>query len=116
MDFLQDTKASINLNIYKTPVTLNYYDALTVFRNQVNQTFLSELYSSNNRRTRRFMKFFSKAVAEVVDSKAEAEDTTAEEADAAEEEDMMASVDMYSDMAEAVGIIHLAGGLYQMQE
>ena len=48
--------ASINLEIAKTPVTLNYDDALTAFRNQVNQKFTPELSSSNNRRTRRVNK------------------------------------------------------------
>ena len=56
------------------------------------------------------------AVAEVVDSKAEAEDTTAEEVDEAEEEDMMVVVDMVANMVEAVGINQLAGGSDQMQE
>ena len=51
-DFLWATKASIKFNISKTPVTLNYYDSLTAFRNQVNQNFLPELSSSNNRITR----------------------------------------------------------------
>ena len=54
MYFLQDTKASINLKLAKTPVTLNYNDALTEFRNQVNPKFPPALSSSNNRRTRRF--------------------------------------------------------------
>ena len=50
-DFLQATKVSINLDLSKTPVTLNYDDALTAFKNQVNQKFPPKLSSSNNRRT-----------------------------------------------------------------
>ena len=42
-DSLQATKASINLELTKTPVTLNYNDTLTEFRNQVNQKFPPEL-------------------------------------------------------------------------
>ena len=53
---------------------------------------------------------------EVVDYKAEAEDTTAEEADAAKEEDMMALVEMEANIAEEVGIIRLSGGADKMQE
>ena len=53
VDFFQDTKASINLELAKTPVTLNYADAITEFRNQVNQNFPPNISSSNNRRTRR---------------------------------------------------------------
>ena len=52
-DFLQDNKASINLKLSNTLFTLNYDNALTAFRNQVNQKFPPELSSSNNRRTRR---------------------------------------------------------------
>ena len=52
-DFLQDTKASNNLYLDKIPVTLNYDDAITAFRNQVNQKFPLELSSSNNKITRR---------------------------------------------------------------
>ena len=47
--FLQATKASINLKLAKTPVTLNYYDAFTAIRNQVKQNFPPELSLSNNR-------------------------------------------------------------------
>ena len=50
------------------------------------------------------------------DSKAEAEDTAAEEADVTNYEYMMTVVDVEADMAEAVGIIWLSGGAYQMQE
>ena len=48
-DFLQNNKASINIELDNTPVTLNQDDTLTVFRNQVNQKFPPELLSSNNR-------------------------------------------------------------------
>ena len=58
-DLLQATNASINLEITKNPVTLNYDDKLTEFRNQVNQKFLPELSSPNNRRTRIVNKFGS---------------------------------------------------------
>ena len=52
-DFLQSTKASINLELAKTPVTITYENVLSAFRNQVNQKFLPELSSSNNKKTRR---------------------------------------------------------------
>ena len=51
-DLLQDTKASINLDLAKTPITINYYDALNLFRNQVKQKFPPKISSSKNRRTR----------------------------------------------------------------
>ena len=62
------------------------------------------------------MKLVSEAVTAVVYSKAEAGDTTAEEADADEEEDTMVAVDVEANMAEAVGIIQLAGVADQMKE
>ena len=43
--------ASIKIEFANTPITINYDDALAAFRNQVNQNFLPELSSSNNRRT-----------------------------------------------------------------
>ena len=52
-DLLQATKASINLELAKTPVTIKYENELAAFRNQANQKFPPELSSSNNRRTRR---------------------------------------------------------------
>ena len=52
-DFLQETKACINLGLANTPVTITYDNALAAFRNQVNQKFLPELSSSNNIKTRR---------------------------------------------------------------
>ena len=61
------------------------------------------------------MKLVTKAVAEVVNFKAEAEETMTEEADAIEEEDMMAVVDAEADMEEAVVIIQAIDGEYQMQ-
>ena len=51
-DFLQSTKASINLELAKTPVTITYEHSLAAFRNQVNHKFLPELSYSNNMRTR----------------------------------------------------------------
>ena len=51
-DFLQANKASINLELFKTPVAITYENALAAFRNQVNQNFLPELSSSYNRKTR----------------------------------------------------------------
>ena len=36
-DFLQATKASINLDLAKTPVTITYDNTLAEFRNQFNQ-------------------------------------------------------------------------------
>ena len=61
------------------------------------------------------MKLVYKVVSEVVNFKVEAEDTTAEEADAAKEEDVMAIVDVEADMAEAEGMNQLAGRAYQMK-
>ena len=51
-DFIQATKASINLELVKTPVPIKYENAPAAFRNQVNQKFLSELSSSNNKNNR----------------------------------------------------------------
>ena len=48
-DFLQATNSSINLELDRTPVNLSYDDALTIFRNQVNQKYPPELSTSNNR-------------------------------------------------------------------
>ena len=62
------------------------------------------------------MKLISEVVAEVVDSKAEAENATAYHADTIKEEDMMAVADMEAEMEEAVGIIKLAGRADQIQE
>ena len=62
------------------------------------------------------MKLVSEAVPEVVHFKVEAEYTMAEEADAAEEEDMMAVVDAEADMDEAVGIIKFTDGEDRMKE
>ena len=61
------------------------------------------------------MKLVYKVVAEVVNFKVEAEDNTADEADAAKEEDVMAIVDVEADMAEAEGMNQLAGRAYQMK-
>ena len=52
-DFLQETKASINLELTKTPVIISCENALAVFRNQVNHKILPELSSSNKRGTTR---------------------------------------------------------------
>ena len=62
------------------------------------------------------MKFVSEEVTEVVDYKAEEDDTMTEDADTAKEEYIMAVVDMEANMAEAVGIIQVTGGADQMQE
>ena len=52
-DFLQATKASINLDLAKTPVTITYDNTLAEFRNQFNHKFPPALSSSNNRNTGR---------------------------------------------------------------
>ena len=52
-DFLQATKASINLELDKTNLTISYENALAAFRNQVNQKLPPELSSINNRETMR---------------------------------------------------------------
>ena len=62
------------------------------------------------------MNLVSEVLAEVADSKAEAEDNTVEKVDAAKEEDMMAVVDVEVDMEEAVGTTQLAGGADQIKE
>ena len=46
-DFLQATKSSINLELYRTPVNFSYDDALAAFINQVNQKYLPELSTYN---------------------------------------------------------------------
>ena len=43
VDFIQATKASINLDLVKTPVTITYEDALVAFCNQDNHKFPPEL-------------------------------------------------------------------------
>ena len=53
VDLIQANKAYIKLELAKTPVTITYESALAEFRNQVEQKFLPELSSSNNRNTRR---------------------------------------------------------------
>ena len=50
-DFLQATKASINLELARVPVTMTYEKALAAFRDQVNQKFPPEMSSA--KRTRR---------------------------------------------------------------
>ena len=52
-DFLQATKSSINLELARTPVNLSYDNAISAFRNQVNQKYPPELSTYNNRRPRR---------------------------------------------------------------
>ena len=52
-DFLQATKASINLELAKTPVTITYENALAALSNQVNPKFPLGLSFINNRRTRK---------------------------------------------------------------
>ena len=61
------------------------------------------------------MKLVPKAVEEVVNFKAEVEDSTAEYAVAVEEKDMMAVVDAEAHMIEAVEIIQVTDGAYRMQ-
>ena len=61
------------------------------------------------------MKLVSEAVEDVVNYNAEAQDTTLEELDAAEEEDMVVVVDVEADMAAVVGIIQLEGGANQIK-
>ena len=78
VDLIQTTNSSINLKLSNTPVTLNYYDALTSFRNQVNQKFAPELSSSKNIRTRRVNEVGHDEVSEVVFFKAEADNNTVE--------------------------------------
>ena len=53
VDFLQPTKAYINLELAKTPVMMTYKHALATFRNQVSRKFPPESSFSNSRRTRR---------------------------------------------------------------
>ena len=48
---LQATKASMNLELAKTPLMITYENELNAFRNQFNQKFPHEFSSSNNRRT-----------------------------------------------------------------
>ena len=62
------------------------------------------------------MKLVTKAVEEVVNFEADAEDTTAEEADAVKKENMMAVVDEEAETAEAVGIIKVTDGADRIQE
>ena len=52
-DFLAATKASINLELARDPITMTYEQALAAFRNQVNQKFPPDISTSNNARTRR---------------------------------------------------------------
>ena len=52
-DLLQATKASIKLDLAKTPVTITYENSPAAFRNQVNHKVPPDLSSSNNRKTRR---------------------------------------------------------------
>ena len=52
-DFLQDTKASINIELAKNPVMHNYDDSLTAFKNQVKKTFPPDITSSKIIITRR---------------------------------------------------------------
>ena len=61
------------------------------------------------------MKLVSESVEDVVNYNAEAQDTTLEEMDAAEEEDMVVVVDVEADMAAVVGIIQLEGGANQIK-
>ena len=51
-DFLQATKASINIDLARIPITITYENALAAFRNQVNQKFPLEMASASCR-TRR---------------------------------------------------------------
>ena len=51
-DFLQHTKASINMELTKEPITMTYEQALASFRNEVNRKFPPEVNEAN-RRTRR---------------------------------------------------------------
>lgn len=51
-DFLQHTKASINIELTRIPVTMTYQQALMSFRNEVNRKFPPDM-STNNTRTRR---------------------------------------------------------------
>ena len=49
-DFLQVTKSSINIELARTPVHISYDDALSAFRNQLNQKYTPKISTSNNRR------------------------------------------------------------------
>ena len=51
-DFLQATKASINLELAKTISTITYENTLAAFHNKFNQEFPPELSTSNKRRNR----------------------------------------------------------------
>ena len=109
-ELLQDTEASIILKLANTLVIINYDDALNLFRNQVNQKVPSKLSTSKKIEQGELMELFPKTMAEVVAFTAKAEDTTAEEADAVEEEGMMTAVDAEAYITEAVGIIQIKDG------
>ena len=73
-NFLQATKAPINLELAKTPVTITYENSLGVFPNKFNQKFPPELSPSNNRTTRRINEVAIAEVVEAVYFRAEAKD------------------------------------------
>ena len=52
VDFLQATKAFINMELAKTPVTITYENALSALSNKDNHKFPPELSPSNNIKTR----------------------------------------------------------------
>ena len=52
-DFLEQTKAALNIEMSKLPMTLTYEDALSAFRNAVNMKHPPSLSSTNNNRVRR---------------------------------------------------------------
>ena len=54
-DFLQATKASINLALDKTHGTIKYENALAAFHNKINKKFLPKLSSSNKRKAKRII-------------------------------------------------------------
>ena len=57
-DFLQNARASIQLELAKDPITITYNEALTSFRNQVNLKYPPELSATSNRnRVRRINEF-----------------------------------------------------------
>ena len=58
-DFLGHTKAAIEMEMTRTPITLTYAQALANFRNEVNRKFPPEV-SSSNYRTRRNINHISR--------------------------------------------------------
>ena len=99
-EFLQSTKSSINLEICRTPDNLSYDNNIAAFQNQVNQKYLPELSTYNNRRPRRVNQVYSIGGGRGVTFKAEENVITVEEVDVAAKEDSIVDVDKEAEMAE----------------